>query len=311
MKTARMEQIRMVELFGSPEFQHLRLKTLKEDHFEEWKDEEKAVYYQVARMLIEEELHDFDRESDWEGFRALLRNRYETFLAQKQVETRPDHKVNVLVQLGEIAEHEEGEGEGVKYIEAAAQALAEVAPADQEAIGSLLAKAMGDQPKGLALNFLKTVGVWEDDNMMILAFETLEAMAEGGMVDHIEFRATADAVVNYLMESRRGEYALRMVNRLVQLVKEEQAKPEIRAHFWKMAYEAACTFDEPFTKMLMALLLGDYMKQSKDWQSLKEYVEVVEGVADFYGQRATYGNNYDQIAEAVEEMKTALKESLN
>jgi hypothetical protein len=308
MKTAKMEQLSVIHLFGEQAFQLKRLQMEKNENFHEWQDLEKAVYYQTARKLIESELENFDRESDQEAFRMLLRNRYETFLAQSHVEPRPEYRLHALLQLSSIADHEEGEGEGRKYVQEAMKWVSKVAVEDQDTIGDLLSDALDESPQAMIVMFLKTIGTWKDSAMLSLAFKTLEVMAEKDMVEAIEFRSTVEATVNYLRSAGQGEYVLRFTNRLVQVVKACQLKVESKAYYWKLAYDAANESREPYTKMLMAVLLGDHMRNQENWEGMQVYMRAIDEVTAAYGEETTFGSNYQQIKEAVNKMREAVTE---
>lgn len=308
MKSARIEQLSVIHLFGERAFQLRRLQTVKIENFHEWENIEKAVYYQTARKLIESELEDFDRQADQEGFRMLLRNRYETFLAQSHVEPRPAYRVHVLLQLSSIADHEEGEGEGHKYLQEVKEWVPKVAAEDQDTIGDLLSDALEESPQAMTVMFLKTIGTWKDSAMLSFAFKTLEAMAENEMAEAVEFRCTAEAIVNYLRITGQHEYVLRFTNRLVQVVKNCEVKAESKSYYWKLAYDAAIESEEPYTKMLMAVLLGDHMMNQENWEGMRFYLRTIDEVTATYGEETIFGSNYEQIKKAVNKMRGAVTE---
>jgi hypothetical protein len=309
MKSIRTEQLSMIHLFGEPEFQLKRLNAIKNDDFQSWTDLEKATYYMAARKLIEDELRGYDRARDQEGFAGLLRNRYETFLAQANIDPRPHHKIVSLLQLSQIAEHEEGQGEGDKYFQKALEWIPKVEVKYQEEMAEVFADGFKATPKGLGVLFLRTINSWEPENIFHLAIEVFETMAEAGQADEIEYRAMAEATINYFRNEHEAELVLRLTNRLVQLAREYQA--EDRSFFWKSAYNAACGYGEPYTKMLMAVLLGDQMMKQENWQALEEYLKDIDEVISVYGAEDTFGSNFDQISEAVADMREALADHLS
>jgi len=307
MKTERMEQLNMIHLFGEQEFQLKRLNAIKGDDFQAWSDLEKATYYMVARKLIENELRSYDREDDRAGFAGLLHNRYETYLAQANIDPRTEHKVLSYLQLSQIAEHEEGQGQGDKYFQAALEWISKIDTDHQEEIVEVFVKGFNHSPKALGLIFLKTIGHWEPQAIYHFAVALFDIMAKKNQIDDPEYRAMAEATINYLRNLHERELVLRLTNRLVQLARENEAKE--RPIFWKYAYDAALAYGEPFTKMLMAVLLGDQMMHQENWEALKEYVKDIDEVISLYGEEDTYGSNGETLKTAVHKMKQALKES--
>lgn len=306
MKTKRMEQLAMIPVFGDSVFKLKRLRHLRQDAFDQWENLEKAVYYQIARVLIEEEMESFDRAADMNGFRALLRNRYETFLAQSRVETRPKHMINALFNLFEIAEHEEGEGEGKKYLMESLPWIKKIPREEQEELGLLLIDKFENHGEILGLFQAQVLGIWNDGDMLLITLYALEALAEEGRMDDVEFFAIIEATDHYLREANHQEYVLRLATQVVQMAKRHDVSPEIKTRMWKQAFDAAVEMEEPYTQMLMAVLLGDRMKEEKDFKNMVTYLQVIDQVTAIYGEEATFGDNFDQIKEAINEMKQAI-----
>ncbi len=307
MKTKRMEQLSMVTLFGESEFQLKRLEHLRQDQFDQWNNLEKAVYYQMARRLIEGQIKETDRDEEVEKFRGLLQNRYETFLAQTFVEERPGHMVNVLFNLSQIAEHEEGEGEGRKYLLQSLPWISKLDAEDQDFFSEHLVDFFDGDLDTLLLVHERTVGTWAHPNMLALSFEVLKALAEDGRVDASEFVEIADHVEGTLRKYGEGELTLRFTNYMVQLVKRHKANGETKEHFWRKAFEAGLDFHEPYTKMLMGVLLADRMKEEDNWFAANFYLQHVEGVSETYGAEVICGSNFEQISEAMAEAREAVQ----
>ncbi|BES66586.1 hypothetical protein SANA_30250 [Gottschalkiaceae bacterium SANA] len=303
MRTNRMEQLAVIPVFGDSAFKLKRLKHLRQDSFDQWENTEKAVYYQIARGLIEEELESFDRVADMNGFRELLRNRYETFLAQSRVETRPKHMINTLFSLFEIADHEEGQGEGKKYLMESLQWINKIPREEQEELGLLIIEKFENQGEILGLFQAQVLGIWNDGDMLIITLHTLEALAEEGRMDDREFLAIIEATDRYLRKANHQEYVLRLATQVVQMAKRHEVSPEIKMRTWKQAFAAAVEMEEPYTQMLMSVLLGDRMKEEKDFKNMVTYLKVIDQVTAIYGEEATFGDNFDQIKEAIHEMK--------
>ena len=306
MRTKRMEQLAVIPVFGDAEFKLKRLKHLKQDGFARWENTEKAVYYQIARLLIEEELEAFDRAADMNGFRELLRNRYETFLAQSRVETRPKHMINALFNLFEIADHEEGQGQGEKYLMESLQWIKKIPREEQEELGLLIIEKFENRGEILGLFQAQVLGSWNDGDMLLITLHTLDALAEEGRMDDREFLAIIEATDHYLREANHQEYVLRLTTQVVQMAKRHEVSPEIKMRTWKQAFDAAVEMEEAYTQMLMAVLLGDWMKEEKDFKNMVTYLQVIDQVAATYGEEATFGDNFDQIKEVIYEMKQAI-----
>ena len=308
MKTKRMEQLGMVTLFGELDFQLMRLQQLRDEEFDLWENQEKAAYYQTARRLIEGQIKETDRTEEMEKFRGLLRNRYETFLAQILVEERPGHMVNALFNLSQIAEHEEYEGEGKKYLLQTLPWISKLDAEDQEYFSENLVEFFDGDLDTLLLVHERTVGTWEHSKMLALSFEILEAMAEDGQVDTNMFMEVADHVEGTLRKCGEGELTLRFTNFMVQLAKRHKANGETKEHFWRKAFEAGLDFHEPYTKMLMSALLADRMKDEENWYAANYFLQHLEGVSETYGAEVVCGSNFDQITEAMEDVRKDVKE---
>lgn len=306
MRTKRMEQLAVIPVFGDAEFKLKRLKHLKQDGFARWENTEKAVYYQIARLLIEEELEAFDRAADMNGFRELLRNRYETFLAQSRVETRPKHMINALFNLFEIADHEEGQGQGKKYLMESLQWIKKIPREEQEELGLLIIEKFENRGEILGLFQAQVLGSWNDGDMLLITLHTLDALAEEGRMDDREFLAIIEATDHHLREANHQEYVLRLATQVVQMAKRHEVSPEIKMRIWKQAFDAAVEMEEPYTQMLMAVLLGDRMKEEKGFKNMVTYLQVIDQVTATYGEEATFGDNFDQIKEVIYEMKQAI-----
>jgi len=50
----------------------------------------------------------------------------------------------------------------------------------------------------------------------------------------------------------------------------------------------------------------DRMKEEKDFKNMVTYLQVIDQVAATYGEEATFGDNFDQIKEVINEMKQAI-----
>lgn len=307
MKTKRMQELGMLTLFGEREFQLKRLQHLRGDQFDQWENREKAAYYQAARRLIEEQIEETDRTEEKEKFRGLLRNRYETFLAQVLVEERPGHMVNGLFNLSQIAEHEEFEGEGQKYLLQSLPWISKLDAEDQDYYAERFVEFFDDDPDTLMLVHERTVGTWAHPKMLALSFETMKAMAEDGRVDTAAFVEIADHVEGTLRKDGESELVLRFTNYMVQLAKRHQANAETKEHFWRKAFEAGLDYHEPYTKMLMGVLLADRMKEEANWHAANFFLQHVEEVFETYGAEAVCGSNYDQISEAMDQVREAVQ----
>lgn len=306
MRTKRMEDLAMIPIFGNQAFKLKRLEMIKEEDFDQWEKLEKALYYQIARSLIEEEMEAFDRSADQKGFRDLLRNRYETFLAQSNVETRPMHMVNTLLQLFEIAEHEEGEGQGKKYLMESLKWIGKISREDQHQLCELLTEKFENHGEILSLFQSQMLGVWNEGDMLLITLYALEALAKEGRINESEFISIAQATEKYLRDVNHQEYVMRLTTHIVQLAKGHDASPETKELFWRRAFEAAIDYQEPYTKMLMAVLIGDQMMEQKNWAATQYFLQSIDEVTGRYGEELTFGDNYKQITEAIEKMREAL-----
>ena len=308
IKSNRMEQLAMIPHYGKSDFQLKRLEMLKADGFEKWTRAEKAFYYKTARKLIERKIRSTDRYRKRETYYGLLRNRYETFIAQVHVEDQEVERLDILIHLSTLAEHEEGKGEGEKYFEMALDCLDGISPTEQQKIVEEILDFFPKHPDKFLRLYQKVTGLWEVEVLLDLSIGLAETMTKAGTMDRQVVKNAFKIAMNCLRDKEGIEQLIHFYGRLTEIIGKGKTDIETEVYYYRLAYQAAMDVNEPYLLVRTGISLTAYEIENDHLDEANRYLETAKSLVSKYGNVFGKLGGTTENSRIVEAMEQAIEE---